>query len=462
MKLLALKLISLLVLLGCVLVLLLTFQVQAVVDAVAYVGPDRLLADGDHLSLSPWGYLLCVVALLLSLYAFLPRWRGTRATLIFPGEHGEVVVQLGTVQATLTKLLRRMDEVNTIELTVRPDQARSKAVIVADITLNRVPGLSTREATRRVSHYITHAAGEILGLEDVATIKLNIRGVKVNAKASSKDLTAVAPAPVAAAAAVAAPLVTVTEAPDEEAVEETPEEAPTAEVAEEEVQESEELPAADAWEAPASAEEPQAGAGEMGGEEAEEPPVDPWNAAVSEAPAPEEANGEAVEMPGGALEPEAAESAEDGVLGDTEPVVTPWENEDTASAGTLPPYSDPMPPAFVTPTPLDPHNEMEAEEGVEETVEADEADEEAAAVAEAMPYDGYDSAEEPDQAGEAAPGNDAEEHIGTGFVFHEGDEQAGESGSEDEDKPYILPPLNEIQAEADDADQPASEDNETR
>ncbi len=329
MKLFFLKLVSLFSFLGTLLILLLAFGVEPAAEGFAALRP-YLSGEGEAFALAPAGYLTAVAILLLSLYALLPRMPRKRQTLVFPGDHGDIVLQLDTVRATLSKILRNMEEVRSIKLDVAPNGDGTQAVISADVVLNRVPGLSTREATRRVSHYIRHAAGNVLGLEDLATIRLNVVGVKVNAKASSKDLLAI---PGLAGAPVA-----------------------------EQADESEALFAEEASETP------------VGENRAEAPREEPEQD-TPPSPEPGSPQGEPEGQALGSLNsvPDVAEiPAEDTpVLVDTAPVMTPWEEEASATTDEAAPCVEPMPSAFVTPIPAEPEVEAAPDEepGVPEGAE---------------------------------------------------------------------------------------------
>lgn len=203
MKLVALKLVSLLLLAGVLLALLHFFGLGLANQAVGALGA-KLLTE-DTAALSPLGYLVLVVLTVLSAYALLPRIRRSRGNLIFAGDHGDVMLELDSVQKTLTKVLRKMEEIRDIKVRVTPDEDREKAEIVAEVVLNHVPGLPTREARRRVSHYLYETAVNLLGLEDLATIDLKVVGVRVDAKATSAEIAAKAAAAVPASAPLAAP-----------------------------------------------------------------------------------------------------------------------------------------------------------------------------------------------------------------------------------------------------------------
>lgn len=121
-------------------------------------------------------------------YAFIPTFkkRAPKRTITFEGEHGDVLIQLDPVQATLTRVLLNMPEIKRVSVKVDPDESGKNALIVADALLQNQPGVSARDTARRVTDYIAESAKSLLGLEELANIRLNVTGIHLNPKASSK------------------------------------------------------------------------------------------------------------------------------------------------------------------------------------------------------------------------------------------------------------------------------------
>lgn len=192
MKLIAMKLASLfaalvgLVLLG---LLLGVVQPEQIPAYYAQFAPPELqnLVDVTRAEI-----VLALVLVVFGLYGFLPRLGSKKQhrTVSFAGEHGDVVVHLDMVESTLTRVLSNMPEVKKINVRVDSDGKGKKARIVADCVLHDRPEVPAREAADLVNEYLSDAAGNILGVEDIASVKLNITGVEVDAKKSSKFLEA--------------------------------------------------------------------------------------------------------------------------------------------------------------------------------------------------------------------------------------------------------------------------------
>jgi hypothetical protein len=140
----------------------------------------------EWVSLIAAEYVVAVVLIVFGLYGFLPKLPSKKAkrTVAFTGDHGDVVVHLDMVESTLTRVLSNMPEVKKINVRVLAD-GKGKAKIVADCVLHDRPEVPAREAADAVNEYLADAAGNILGVEDIASVKLNIVGVDVDAKKSS-------------------------------------------------------------------------------------------------------------------------------------------------------------------------------------------------------------------------------------------------------------------------------------
>lgn len=190
MKLVAMKLSSLLAfLLGGFLLALLFGAVSP--DSLAtwygqYVPPQVQ----ERITLLQVEEIVALVLVVFGLYGFLPKLPGKKArrSVSFTGDHGDVVVHLDMVESTLTRVLSNMPEVKKIKVRVEGDGKTNKAKIVADCVLHDRPEVPARQAADAVNEYLADAAGNILGVEDIASVKLNIVGVDVNAKKSSAYL----------------------------------------------------------------------------------------------------------------------------------------------------------------------------------------------------------------------------------------------------------------------------------
>lgn len=133
-----------------------------------------------------------VALLVFGFYAILPKLpnRSERRAIRFSGEHGEVIIQLDSVQATLTKIMTNMPEIRKVDVRVDPDKKRERAIIKADVVLENQPDTDARQTANVVTSYIAETAIRMLGLEDLATVNLKIVGFHVNPKKASKAIRA--------------------------------------------------------------------------------------------------------------------------------------------------------------------------------------------------------------------------------------------------------------------------------
>jgi hypothetical protein len=192
MKLFAMKLSSLLAgLVGVALLALLfgAFQPEQIPAWYAQYVPPQVQ---QFLDITRAEELLGLILVVFGLYGFLPKLpsKKNHRSVAFSGDHGDVVVHLDMVESTLTRVLSNMPEVKKIHVRVEAEGKGNKAKIVADCVLHDRPEVPARQAADAVNEYLADAAGSILGVEDIASVKLNIIGVEVNAKQSSLYLEA--------------------------------------------------------------------------------------------------------------------------------------------------------------------------------------------------------------------------------------------------------------------------------
>jgi hypothetical protein len=262
-------------------------------------------------------YGLSILFILLGLIALLPPLRSRRgpSTITFPGEHGDVLIHLDSVQTNLNKVVSKRPEVRRSHVTLLPVEDKRRVRIEADVVLVKTPDAGARELAERLRKFLADAAASMLGIDEIAIVDLNVRGIVVD-KSTVKAMASRDAAPVPAATkpepTPAPEEVPATAAPaaepepsvaHEAATAETPwvsAEAPAAEPASAREPEPAEAPTT-AWQ-PEPAEEPAAA---WQSEPAEEPAA-AWQSEPAEEPAaawqPEPA-----EEPAAAWQPEPAE-----------------------------------------------------------------------------------------------------------------------------------------------------------
>ncbi len=136
--------------------------------------------------------VVLIFSCVVSFIAFIPgQWRKRPLRHItFTGDHGDVVIQLDPVQQSLTRVMLNMPEIRKVQLKVDPDESGRNAVIHADVIIQNQPGINARDTARTVTDYIAESAKSLMGLEDLGNIRLNITGINLNPKKSSRVVRA--------------------------------------------------------------------------------------------------------------------------------------------------------------------------------------------------------------------------------------------------------------------------------
>lgn len=189
MKLTVMKLICLLVLLGGIFILALTFdleQAQLVQDKVISLWPKQ---NDGALNLRLPGGIAGALLVLLGGYGLLPRLpRGKDKAITFRGPQGDISVQLKPVHKVLLKVMRKMPEVYSIKIAVKPDADKRRASITADVVLKNCAALGARRCAKMVADCLAATAKEVLGLDDLSAIRVNIKGVHVDIGATGRQM----------------------------------------------------------------------------------------------------------------------------------------------------------------------------------------------------------------------------------------------------------------------------------
>lgn len=189
MKLTVMKLVCLLALLGGIFILGLIFdidQARTAYDRVISLWPK--LADGS-LNLRLPGSIAGAVLVLLGGYGFLPRLSSKKEKVItYRGAHGDIALQLKPIRKVLLKVMRKMPEVYSMKLAVKPDADGRRACITADVVLRNSAALGARRCARMVADCLTATARDVLGLEDLSAVRVNIKGVHLNVGAAGRQM----------------------------------------------------------------------------------------------------------------------------------------------------------------------------------------------------------------------------------------------------------------------------------
>lgn len=185
MKLATLKLISLLVFLGGIVLLGLNFHCsfieQYVSLAASFIGTCPVCTTVGFYGIAG------TVLLLVGLYGFLPsmkrKWRVT-----YPGPNGKTTVELAPMEALLTRIVGNMPEVKRIRVSIRPAKGKKNVVLACRVIQRHRPDACARDVQNLIAHYIRETAVTTLGLDVIGEIQLTVDGIDANPKAVSKAL----------------------------------------------------------------------------------------------------------------------------------------------------------------------------------------------------------------------------------------------------------------------------------
>lgn len=177
----------------------------------------RILPSLTEYGWSILGLAIGVVLTITGLLGALPLMRPARQrTISFAGKHGDVTIQLDSIEATLGRVVGKMPEVKKISVTVTPSEDNRRAEVTADVLMYKgAEAAGAREIANRISDYLADTAVNILGVEDITTIRLNVRGIIFDAP---KPKPVAASSPTAETKAAKGPVVETTGAALEEAV----------------------------------------------------------------------------------------------------------------------------------------------------------------------------------------------------------------------------------------------------
>ena len=128
------------------------------------------------------GLAIGVAIAFISLPALFPLRKPTRKkTISFAGSRGQVAIELDSIEATLGRVVGKMPEVKRVAVTLVPSEDGKRAQVTADVVINKGSGpVGARAIANQISDYLAETAVDILGVEDVTTVDLNVRGIVVH------------------------------------------------------------------------------------------------------------------------------------------------------------------------------------------------------------------------------------------------------------------------------------------
>lgn len=194
MKLVVLKLISLVVLLAGALILGLNLEfsqphAERVLGYVKPYLPTTAAGDIDF-STPAVKYVGGGLMLIFGLYGFLPRLpkgRGKRQ-VAYSEKHGDVVIELDPAEHMLNRVIRNLPEVRSMAIRIKADEDARGVLIDAKGVLNSQLGVAARDTRAFVNAAISTTATDILGLEVVPPINLKIKYTEVDVETATEAL----------------------------------------------------------------------------------------------------------------------------------------------------------------------------------------------------------------------------------------------------------------------------------
>lgn len=150
-----------------------------------YVIPEGSIWLGSWL-----GTLLGGLVFLVGLLGLLPvvKPKRLKKTISFAGSHGEVTIQLDSVEATLARMVSRMPVVKKIWVRIIPSEDNHRARVAADVWVYKnADRTSAREITNSIMEHLMDTAVNILGVEEITAVDVNVRGIIPGKVSSSKS-----------------------------------------------------------------------------------------------------------------------------------------------------------------------------------------------------------------------------------------------------------------------------------
>lgn len=182
-----------LLILGC---MLLKWHSSELLLAVGSIVPENLL------SAVRWGAGVCLVT--GGLLVIIPLVKTGKARVIkFDGPHGDVTIQLDSVEAAINRAVAQMPEVYKATAKVDSDVNEKEVSVAADVQIYRASNRGARETPSLIQEHIRDVAIGLLGMEEVSTITVNITkildkpvpGTKDKGKEQDSDASLTAPLP---------------------------------------------------------------------------------------------------------------------------------------------------------------------------------------------------------------------------------------------------------------------------
>ena len=149
---------------------------------------NALLLQMDTINWKQVGFVAGVGFILLGAYGLLRLRRRRTPRISFRGEHGEMVIELKSIENTLNRVINTLPEVRRARVRVCPEKDGRRVQVRAEVMLQNCADQGLRRTAGLVSECIAEAVGRAMGLEEIATVRLVVKGVHVDARAAGRRL----------------------------------------------------------------------------------------------------------------------------------------------------------------------------------------------------------------------------------------------------------------------------------
>lgn len=125
------------------------------------------------------GGIFIVLGLIVALSYIMGGKKKRKKSISFAGAHGDVTIELESVEGVIEKVAKKLPEVNAIAIRLEPTDARSRVMVLAEAWLEKNADTDARMVTDRVQEYIKQHTRKILGVQDV-DVRLTVKKFVLN------------------------------------------------------------------------------------------------------------------------------------------------------------------------------------------------------------------------------------------------------------------------------------------
>ncbi len=123
--------------------------------------------------------LLGIPPVFVGLMLLLPQLgrHSRRGHITFRGAHGDVRLDLDSVQANLNKAIADLPEVKSVDIKVSPSANDSSVVVAAQAVIYQEAGVGALSTANYVREAIKMTAQSMLGVDEIQSVQLQVKGI---------------------------------------------------------------------------------------------------------------------------------------------------------------------------------------------------------------------------------------------------------------------------------------------